>query len=181
MQHTRLAAILAVVSLALVACGPAASPSAPASSPATSPSAEASPTESASPTAEASPTEDASPTDDTGAATVMVADSDLGQILVDGEGRTLYAFTDDTAGEPTCAGDCATAWPPLTVSDEITVGESLDDGDFSTVDSTTGETQVKVGEWPLYYFAQDSAAGDVNGQGVGGKWFVVSPSGELIR
>lgn len=176
MDRTRLVGILALLVFALVACGPAASasPSAPASPPATSPSAPASPSDGESPSA--SPTEDASPTDETGAATVMVAESELGDILVDGEGRTLYAFTDDTAGEPTCAGDCANAWPPLTVDGEISVGEGLDDGDFSTVDSTTGDTQVKVGEWPLYYFAQDSAPGDVNGQGVGDKWYVVSPS-----
>jgi predicted lipoprotein with Yx(FWY)xxD motif len=184
MHSTRLAAVLALLALALVACGPGASPSAPTSAPAASPS--ASPPESASPTAEESPTEEASPTEEetdgaSGEVTVAVADSELGEILVDGAGRTLYAFTDDTAGEPTCAGDCAAAWPPLTVDGEISVGEGLDDSDFSTVDSPEGGTQVKVGDWPLYYFAQDQAAGDVNGQGVGGKWFVVSPSGELIR
>jgi predicted lipoprotein with Yx(FWY)xxD motif len=180
MHSTRLTALVTVVGLVLVACGPGASPSAPASPPAVSPS--ASPAESASPTAEESPTEEASPSETTsGEVTVAVAESDLGEILVDGEGRTLYAFTDDTAGEPTCSGDCAAAWPALTVDGEIAVGEGLDDSDFSTVDSPEGGTQVKVGDWPLYYFAQDAAAGDVNGQGVGGKWFVVSPSGELIR
>jgi predicted lipoprotein with Yx(FWY)xxD motif len=181
MNRTRLFGTLALLVFALVACGPgaSASPSAPATPPATSPSAAPSPSDGASPSA--SPTEDASPTDDTGAVTVMVAESELGEILVDAEGRTLYAFTDDTNGEPTCAGDCATAWPPLTVAGEVTVGEGLDDSDFSTVDATTGDTQVKVGDWPLYYFAQDSAPGDTNGQGVGDKWYVVSPSGELIR
>jgi predicted lipoprotein with Yx(FWY)xxD motif len=41
--------------------------------------------------------------------------------------------------------------------------------------------QVKVGELPLYYFAQDAAPGDVNGQGLQDMWYVVSPAGELIR
>jgi predicted lipoprotein with Yx(FWY)xxD motif len=41
--------------------------------------------------------------------------------------------------------------------------------------------QVKVGDWPLYRFANDAAAGDTNGQGVGGVWFVVGPDGELIQ
>ena len=33
----------------------------------------------------------------------------------------------------------------------------------------------------LYYFAQDSAPGDVNGQGVGDVWYLLSPDGEPIE
>ncbi len=112
---------------------------------------------------------------------VAVGDSDLGQILVDGEGKTLYLFTPDTEGESTCYDDCATAWPPLLAEGEITVGEGLDDSSFSTVARTDGTMQVKVGDWPLYYFAGDAAAGDTNGQGLGEKWYVVSPAGEAIE
>ena len=118
-----------------------------------------------------------------GTATVMVASSDLGDILVDGEGRTLYAFTpDESSGEPTCYDECAGNWPPLTSSGEVTVGEGLDDSDFTTVARTDDAgDQVKIGGWPLYYFAGDAAAGDTNGQGVGGKWFVVDANGEIIE
>ena len=116
-----------------------------------------------------------------GATTVMVADSTLGKILVDGSGRTLYLFTPDEAGTPTCYDDCATTWPPLLATDEVTVGAGLDDSDFSTVARTDGGDQVKVGTWPLYYFAADAAPGDTKGQGLGGKWFVVSPAGEAIK
>ena len=35
--------------------------------------------------------------------------------------------------------------------------------------------------WPLYYFHEDAAAGDTNGQGLGGVWFLVSPTGEAIE
>ena len=116
-----------------------------------------------------------------GAATVMVADSDLGQILVDGEGRTLYMFKPDTAGESTCYDDCEANWPPLVVTGDITVGEGLDAATFTTVARTDGSTQVKAGAWPLYYFKNDAAAGDVNGQGQGDVWYVVSPTGEPIE
>ena len=34
---------------------------------------------------------------------------------------------------------------------------------------------------PLYYFAADETADDVNGQGVGDVWYVVSPEGEASR
>lgn len=112
----------------------------------------------------------------------MLATSDLGEILVDGEGRTLYGFTPDSAGEPTCYEGCAAAWPPLVSAGEITVGEGLDDSAFSTVARTDDAgDQVKVGDWPLYYFASDTAPGQTNGQGVGGKWFVVGADGELIE
>lgn len=117
----------------------------------------------------------------TGSATVMVATSSLGDILVDGEGRVLYLFTPDEAGTPTCYEGCAQAWPPLLAADDITVGPGLDDSDFSTATRTDGGDQVKIGNWPLYYFASDAAPGDTKGQGVGGVWYVVSPSGEAIK
>lgn len=158
-----------VAAVALVACsGTAASPSVAA--PATpSPAA----------TTPAASPDESSPA--AGAATVMVATSDLGDILVDGEGRTLYLFTPDEAGTPTCYDDCAAAWPPLLAEGEITVGEGLDDSDFSTATRTDGGDQVKIGTWPLYYFAGDAAPGETNGQGLQGIWYVVSPSGEAIK
>jgi predicted lipoprotein with Yx(FWY)xxD motif len=116
-----------------------------------------------------------------GAVTVMVAESEFGQILVDAEGRTLYMFKPDEAGTPTCYDDCEGAWPPLTVTGEIAVGEGLDATTFTTVERTDGSMQVKAGDWPLYYFANDAAPGDVNGQGQGDVWYVVSPTGEPIE
>ena len=116
-----------------------------------------------------------------GAVTVMVADSEFGEILVDGEGRTLYMFKPDTDGTSTCYDDCEAAWPPLTVTGDITVGEGLDAATFTTTDRTDGSTQVKAGAWPLYYFANDAAPGDINGQGQGDVWYVVSPTGEPIE
>lgn len=190
-----LALVQLVVVLALAGCGgggttqstaSAAAPTTPSPSAAASPSAatvEPSATESLSPSAsgEAAPSASASGGDDDEEATVMVAESDLGEILVDGEGWTLYLFTPDEAGEPTCYEACAQAWPPLLVEGEIEVGEGLDDDDFSTAERTDGGQQVKVGDWPLYYFANDQQPGDTNGQGLNDVWFVVSPEGEAIR
>ena len=116
-----------------------------------------------------------------GAATVAVAESDFGPILVDAEGKTLYMFKPDEAGESTCYDDCETNWPPLVVTGDITVGEGLDAATFTTVARTDGSMQVKAGAWPLYYFKNDAAAGDVNGQGQGDVWYVVSPAGEPIE
>jgi predicted lipoprotein with Yx(FWY)xxD motif len=120
-------------------------------------------------------------TDDSAAAGMEIgtAESDLGTILVDAEGRTLYAFLADADGEPTCAGDCAEAWPALTGT--ASAGEGVDDSLLSTVDALEGGTQVKYGDWPLYYYFEDEAAGDTKGQGIGDVWFVIGPDGEPIE
>ena len=114
----------------------------------------------------------------------MLATTALGEILVDGAGRTLYGFTPDVdaGGEVTCYSTCADNWPPLVAPDEITVGAGLDASNFSAATRTDDMgDQVKIGDLPLYYFAGDTAAGQTNGQNVGGKWFVVSADGELIK
>jgi predicted lipoprotein with Yx(FWY)xxD motif len=175
-------ALLPIVLLAVAACGGGASPS--PSSPAAAPTTAASEAPSVPASEAPSPTEEPTATEEptgSGQATVMVADSEHGEILVDGEGRTLYLFTPDEAGEPTCYDACAEAWPPLLAEGEITVGEGLDDSAFSTATRTDGGEQVKIGSWPLYYFANDAAPGDTNGQGLNDVWFVVSPEGEAIR
>lgn len=109
-------------------------------------------------------------------AAVEVIESDLGQILAS-DGRTLYLFMPDDAGAPTCYDDCAAAWPPLLAAGEVVVGETLDGTLFGTVPRDDGGEQVTVDGWPLYFFANDAAPGDHNGQGVGGVWFVVGPDG----
>ncbi|MFK7916906.1 MAG: hypothetical protein AB8G14_02415 [Ilumatobacter sp.] len=118
----------------------------------------------------------------TGAASSLVAtaDSDLGEILVDAEGLTLYGFTEDTDGNPTCNDACADAWPALLV-DGDTVPEGLDESVYSVVARDDGSNQLVAGKWPLYYFAGDGEAGDLNGQTSGDVWFVVTPEGGLIK
>jgi predicted lipoprotein with Yx(FWY)xxD motif len=116
-------------------------------------------------------------------AEIKLADSSLGQIIVDGEGKTLYMFQPDEAGTPTCYDDCATAWPPLLADDaaSVTAGTGLDATKITVVDRTDGGKQVKYGKWTLYYFANDAAAGDVKGQGLNEVWYVVGADGEPIK
>jgi predicted lipoprotein with Yx(FWY)xxD motif len=120
-----------------------------------------------------------------GAVSLALADSTLGKIVVDGAGNTLYMFTpdEDAGGKPTCNDDCATNWPALTADDAaaVSVGTGLDATKVSVVDRTDGGKQVKYGEYPLYHFASDTAAGQTNGQGKGGKWYVVGADGEPIK
>jgi predicted lipoprotein with Yx(FWY)xxD motif len=116
---------------------------------------------------------------ETGGATVAVANSSLGDILVDAEGRTLYAFTKDKGDKSACSGECATNWPALTGS--ATAGAGAQASLLSSSMQASGASQVTYDGRPLYYFAGDTKPGDVNGQAVGNVWFVVAADGALIQ
>jgi predicted lipoprotein with Yx(FWY)xxD motif len=118
--------------------------------------------------------------DATGTAAVGERETDLGTVLVDGDDRTLYGFTEDTGGTPTCDAGCAETWWPLTV-DDGELPEGLDPDVFSVVDRMDGTSQLKAGMWPLYRFSGDDEGGVANGQGTDGAWFVVGPEGVLIE
>lgn len=83
---------------------------------------------------------DETPASSSQEATIAVADSDLGSILVDGEGMTVYLFTNDSPGESTCEGDCLAAWPP--VPGPAAAGEGVDADLLGTIEATDGTTQA---------------------------------------
>lgn len=126
--------------------------------------------------------DDAAPEDDAAAAaTVALGSSDLGDHLVDGDGMTLYLFTQDPAGESVCTDDCADAWPPLTVDGEVAAGDGVDAALLATITRDDGSEQVTYADQPLYYFAADASPGDVEGQGVNDVWWVVAADGAAIQ
>lgn len=116
------------------------------------------------------------------AGTVLTANStaQLGAVVVDGLGWTLYRFDDDTAEPPTsnCAGDCATTWPPVLAEPgtPLTV-EGVDQAAIGTLTRADGGVQLTIAGWPVYRFAADAAPGATDGHGVGEKWFAVTPEG----
>ena len=113
-------------------------------------------------------------------ATVTVVDGALGAFLADGAGMTLYLFTADGPGTSSCTGGCLTVWPPLlTDGDPVGVGAAAA-ALLGTLVRDDGTIQVTYADQPLYLFAGDMSAGDVNGQGVDGAWFVVAPDGSMI-
>jgi predicted lipoprotein with Yx(FWY)xxD motif len=111
--------------------------------------------------------------------TVAVANSSLGDVLVDADGRTHYAFTKDQGDQSACSGECAANWPALTGT--ATAGTGAEAGLLSSAMQTSGSSQVTYGGKPLYYFAGDAKPGDVKGQGVGDVWFAVAADGELVK
>jgi predicted lipoprotein with Yx(FWY)xxD motif len=110
--------------------------------------------------------------------TVKVADSPLGSILTDANGMTLYYFITDvpSSGASTCyaAANCSRFWPIFSV-DKIVVSPPLEAPDFSSITRTDGTKQTTYYGWPLYYFLNDKAPGDVKGENVLKTWYVAKP------
>lgn len=112
-------------------------------------------------------------------ASVGIASTSLGDVLVDAEGRTLYLLTGDKQGESTCYNDCATNWPPLEAP--VDAGDGADASLLGETERKDGTMQVTYNSWPVYYFAGDNNPGDTNGQGVGDVWFVLDAAGQPIK
>jgi predicted lipoprotein with Yx(FWY)xxD motif len=115
-------------------------------------------------------------------ATISATSSPLGTILVDGTGHTLYSYAADPPGVPTCTAACAKVWPPVTgaylgVANTVAVQP----GEFKlVVIPGTTTKQAAVDGHPLYRFSGDNLAGEIKGQGLDGKWYVVGPDGRPI-
>ena len=119
-----------------------------------------------------------------GTASVSLAQSDLGEILVDGQGRTLYLFEADKGTASRCDGACASAWPPLTTAGSPIAGAGVSASKLGTTARGDGTTEVTYHGHPLYTYAGDSAPGQTAGQGsddFGAEWYVLSAAGTPIE
>ena len=107
------------------------------------------------------------------------ANAELGDVLTDSAGLSLYRFDEDTAEPPksNCNGDCATAWPPVPAND-ASAGAGIDKALLGEVTRADGSKQLTIAGWPAYRYAKDTKAGDLTGQGVGGKWYALAPTGK---
>jgi predicted lipoprotein with Yx(FWY)xxD motif len=119
-----------------------------------------------------------------GGGEITVGHTELGPTLVDDDGKTLYAFTNDAfvneaQGQSNCNGSCAEAWPP--VPGDIAVDTSAVTGQTRTVIREDGSSQLAIGDWPLYTSLRDAEAGDINGQGSSGAWYAVAPDGTIYE
>lgn len=109
--------------------------------------------------------------------------SKYGAILASGSGRTLYLLTADPKGESVCTSSCVAIWPPLTTKGKPLGGYGVKSKLLGTIDRGDGVRQVTYDGHPLYMYAEDTAAGQVNGEGVasfGGTWYVLSSGGVAV-
>ena len=163
---TATAAVVAILALAAAGCGggDTSSSSAPAAAATSS-----------------STTAPASAGGSGGTATIDVADNpDLGQILTDGDGNTVYLFEKDEDGTSNCSGECATDWPPVTTSGSAKAGDGADQTLISTIKRDDGSEQVTYDGHPIYLYVGDAKPGDTSGNGLelyGAEWYAITPDG----
>ena len=147
----------------------------PSRTPTPAPTVVARPAPTAKPTATSAPSASA-----TGTATALRSVGTLGQILVGGNGRTLYLFLGDAGATSTCNGSCAQNWPPLTTVGAPRATSGVLQSLLGTTKRQEGTTQVTYNGHPLYYFVADSAPGMANGEGIdafGAHWEVINATG----
>jgi predicted lipoprotein with Yx(FWY)xxD motif len=117
-------------------------------------------------------------------AAVASGQTDVGTVLVDQSGKTLYAFAADAKDHSNCSGSCAQYWPPVTVAKGSPTASKGVSATLGTTTRTDGSMQLTVNGWPMYTYAGDAKSGDATGQGKnlsGGLWWVVDPSGAWVK
>jgi predicted lipoprotein with Yx(FWY)xxD motif len=110
----------------------------------------------------------------------------LGYVLVNGQGRTLYMFVPDKEKKVTCVGVCAKVWPPvrLPVGAKAAAAGRVKASLLGSDPNPAGGRVVTYAKWPLYTYITDRRAGIATGQALnlnGGLWYVLSPTGKIIR
>jgi predicted lipoprotein with Yx(FWY)xxD motif len=118
------------------------------------------------------------------APTLTAKSSSFGRVLFDGRGFVLYAFTRDKNGRSACYGACAKAWPVYYAKATLRAGTGIKRSLIGTTKRRDGRRQITYAGRPLYYYVDDTKAGQILCQNVvefGGTWLIVRPSGKLGR
>lgn len=108
---------------------------------------------------------------------------ELGTIIVNSEGLTVYSFAKDKGTTSSCYGACAEAWPPLSTEGAPISGEGAMPSKLGTTKRKDGTVQVTYAGHPLYTFVEDHKPGEANGNGVsafGAEWHALDESGSLV-
>lgn len=160
MTRTALAASGAVLGLLLAACGGGSYGSSPSAAAQTGPPVRAS------------------------GNLLAAAQTSLGSVLVDGQGRTVYMFAADKNGKSVCDGSCATYWPPVPAPTTLPASLPGVTAKLGTTTRGDGSMQLTVGGRPVYTYVGDKAPGATAGQGTnlsGGLWWVLTPAGAVDK
>ncbi len=111
---------------------------------------------------------------------LLVDDPELGMILTDGMGYSLYYFTKDALPDTSlCTGGCVDNWPLFYVENPE-MGDGLDMADFGVIEHPEGGMQTTYKGWPLYYWVNDLNPGETKGEAIGNVWFVAKPDYSIM-
>jgi predicted lipoprotein with Yx(FWY)xxD motif len=116
-----------------------------------------------------------------GSAALATGDSAVGRILTDRAGRTVYRFDQDTKGASAsaCTGACMKEWTPVHASGHLAVA-GASSVRVATTRGGDGKPQLTVDGWPVYYYDDDEAPGDIHGQAAHDVWWVISSAGKKV-
>jgi predicted lipoprotein with Yx(FWY)xxD motif len=106
---------------------------------------------------------------------------DLGKVVVDSQGMTMYDFHKDKGTTSSCYGACAEAWPPILTSGEPKAMGGAESSLLGTTKRKDGTLQVTYNGHPMYGFVEDKKPGETNGNdvdGFGAEWYALEPNGE---
>lgn len=111
---------------------------------------------------------------------LQTATVDGHRVVVDAVGLPVYFYTEDKPGEAksACLGGCATLWPAVTSAQEPTLQGIT--AKVGSIPAANGGSQITLNGLPIYYYAKDTAAGEANGQGVAGVWYLIAPDGSMV-
>lgn len=112
---------------------------------------------------------------------LMTRSTSLGSVVTDGNGRTLYKFDKDKqdATSSACKGVCLSLWPPAYEASSMPKLTGVT-GKVATITGPSGQKQLTLNGWPLYFYSGDSSAGDVTGQNFQGIWHVLTAAGTPV-
>lgn len=91
-------------------------------------------------------------------------------MLVDSkDNMTLYTFDKDTmSNKSECGAACLVAWPAF-----MAPSDAKASGEFAAFEREDGSYQWAMNGKPLYFYANDTEVGDVDGDNKGGVWHVI--------
>jgi predicted lipoprotein with Yx(FWY)xxD motif len=116
-----------------------------------------------------------------GGVVAVAKNPELGVILVNSKGFTLYDFHKDKGTKSACYGACAKGWPPLTTSGAPQAMSGAEASKLGTTERSDGTMQVTYAGHPLYTFVEDTKPGEAKGNDVsafGAEWYALQANGE---
>ena len=115
--------------------------------------------------------------------TVLSASNIAGELelqRLEKQGFSLYTFDNDGIDTANCLelgnGGCINAWPPV-----LADGGAKPSGLYGVATQENGVDQWTFRGKPLYLFGNDIEAGDTNGQGAGGVWYLATKEPAIQR
>jgi predicted lipoprotein with Yx(FWY)xxD motif len=112
-----------------------------------------------------------------GPATVKTAQTGIGTVLVDGDGKTLYIFANDQGATSAVPANVLQAWPPLAITGAPIAGDGVDASKLKLAQQPDGQNWVTYDGHLLYRFTGDASAGQTNGHKLGNVWYALTPTG----